>query len=299
MTPIFNIGDRVLITHKKRIEDIRWVDDMNNAIGKIGTITNLFNPNNKSLGYIVEVDGCRANWNYPAECLKLYKGESMSDIAFKKDDIVLIKFKLNAPYIGWDSEMDKAINVCGKVISPYIVNDKVYGYTILVNGFTKTWVFPTDCLEPVYPINFNVGERVLVWRKPEDRELLRRTHWIEDMDECIGSIGTISEDYDDDDDDSKEGFQIQFDNGNSFYFPKLALARANYKDKPIKEKWFLGYYSGLPYKSTKKNKEGFYIIQNENNEEFSSEFFKLNEAPVECQSFSYRKKPSTVDVVDF
>ena len=70
---------------------------------------------------------------------------------------------------------------------------------------------------------FKEGDKVKVVRKAVDHELGWGMNWYAPyMDSCVGESGTVS-------DISNDGVAVDFDNGDTFYFPFFVLESAEYE----------------------------------------------------------------------
>lgn len=224
----------------------------------------------------------------------------MSNFSFNVGDRATVMMKKRVSGIGWADQMDSAVGKTGVVTLPFEIDKKVVGYRINIKTVStmenggKDWLYPIECLQPAYPINFKEGDKVVIWRKPDDEELLVQHNWVSNMDDLVGREGTI---YDVLGDGS---FCVSIDgddrDGVSFYFPAEALARpfnsaqAVVPPTPHRSKWFLGEFSGKPYRSIDKDREtGHYTLEDEDGYTFSSQYMRIYEAPYECKSFSYKR----------
>lgn len=293
MTTTFKIGDHVTVTHRKENDYISWIDgEMDKGIGKEGIIIKPF-PDLHSFhcltqphGYEVHFDHINTNWIYPIECLKPFGEKIMAEIGFKIGDKVLVKMKKNVHGIGWDDrQMDKAVGKTGIVTDYYLINNKVVGYRVSIEGISSNYIYPTECLEPIFPLDLEKGEKVIIWQKPEDELLLKDYNWIDDMDFYIGKEGTVNHILDD------GSVNVFFNDNMEFYFPPEAVCRPHSLNevKAFKYKWVLGRISGKPYKAIEENESGYYLLEDEDGTISSSQFMQIEIAPVDCEDFSYRK----------
>lgn len=220
------------------------------------------------------------------------------NFSFRTGDLATVIMKKRVSGIGWHESMDDAVGKTGTVTLPFERDKKVVGYNVSIDtvsevGANGAWIYPIECLQPAYPINFQEGDKVLIWRKPEDEELLVRHNWVSDMDDLIGKEGTISDVLD----DGSFCVDIDDEEGTSFYFPVEALARPSSDPAeavaPVvahRSKWFLGEFSGKPYRSIDRDKEtGYYTLEDEDGYTFSQKYMRIYEAPYECKNFSYRQ----------
>lgn len=211
--------------------------------------------------------------------------------SYKNGDLATVMFKKRVDGIGWGPEMDRVLGKTGVVVGEYKQSNKITGYRLDIEGTTSDWIYPTECIQPAYPIKFKMGERVVIWRKPEDEELLRRTNWVGAMNRFVGKEGVIS-DIPDPDDISDNSYCVDIDSGPSYYFPMEALARpASIEQKaviPHKPIWFLGEYSGKPYRSVSRDEHGYYTVEDEEGVQSYAKYMRIYEAPYDCKSFSYR-----------
>lgn len=225
----------------------------------------------------------------------------MSNFSFNIGDRATVIMKKRVSGIGWADQMDATVGKTGVVMTPFERDKKVVGYRVDIKGVplvdSTPWIYPTECLQPAYPIDFKEGDKVVIWRKPDDEELLAEHNWVSDMDDLVGKEGTISDVLED------GSFCVDIDgsqdtgyNGISYYFPMEALARPSNSAQavvpptPHRSKWFLGEFSGKPYRSIDKDKEtGHYTLEDENGAQSSSQYMRVYEAPYECKSFSYKR----------
>ena len=219
-----------------------------------------------------------------------------SNFSFNVGDRATVMMKKRVSGIGWGPSMDSAIGKTGTVTEHFLQNKKITGYRLTIQEMDN-WIYPIECLQPAYPIDFKEGDKVVIWRKPDDEELLAAHNWVSDMDDLVGKEGTISDVLDD------GSFCVDIDgnqdtgyNGISYYFPVEALARPSNSAQavvpptPHRSKWFLGEFSGKPYRSIDKDREtGHYTLEDENGAQSSSQYMRVYEAPHECKSFSYRR----------
>ena len=206
---------------------------------------------------------------------------------FKIGDMVVITQKADGHNIVWVSEMNSTINSVGEIFELYR-NGAGYKVRFLTGA---TWTYLPESLKLVeesYTFDsFNVDDEVLVLKKTEDRGTLN-TGWIDgEMDDLIGHTGVVIET-----DDNDSTILVYFEEtGAQWWFPYEALSKnlsATQRPDECLDLWFLGRYSGLPYKAISPDGPA-YIIENELGEQFSSKYMRLDCAPKECKSFSYRR----------
>lgn len=214
--------------------------------------------------------------------------------SYKNGDLATVMFKKRVTGIGWSPDMDHAVGKTGTIVEPYLrlpsvllTEKKVVGYRVQVEGLADRWIYPTECLQPAYPMKFEEGETVVVWRKPEDRELLLRHNWVASMDKLVGEEGIISDTPED------GSYRVTIEGEPRFYFPMEALARpASIEQeitKPVhKPMWFLGEISGKPYRSVSRDENGYYTVEDEDGVQSYAKYMRIYEAPYDCKSFSYR-----------
>lgn len=114
---MFEIGDRVKVIKKKIVSGIGWADQMDKAIGEIGTIIEIWNKRLNVEAYLVKLDrgdelNHTMNYTFPVECLE---AEVKS---FNKGDIVTIGEKPDGydNRVFWMEEMDEQVGLDGTVI---------------------------------------------------------------------------------------------------------------------------------------------------------------------------------------
>ena len=210
---------------------------------------------------------------------------------FKIGDNVVITQKAQGHSIMWADEMNSTINTVGKIIELY--RDGI-GYK--VEFLTRaTWIYLPESLKLVeenYTFDsFNVDDEVLILKKLEDKRRLEEAGWVDgEMDNLIGSTGRVLDVHEDD-----GTILVYFeDNDARWWFPYEALSK-NLSATPKMEHdeclnlWFLGRYSGLPYKAIKQNPDYSYLIEAEDGTQSSSMHMKLTTAPRECRNFAYRQ----------
>lgn len=207
---------------------------------------------------------------------------------FKIGDMVVITSKAEGDSIYWPSDMNSTINTVGEIFELY--RDGV-GYKVrFPTG--ATWTYLPESLKLVeenYTFDsFNIDDEVLVLKKPKDQKILMDAGWVDgEMDDLIGCVGVIIETH-----ESDTTILVYFEDTESqWWFPYEALSK-NLSATPRLDEcsnlWFLGRYSGLPYKAISPDGPA-YIVENELGEQFSSKYMRLDCAPKECKSFSYRK----------
>lgn len=139
--------------------------------------------------------------------------------------------------------------------------------------------------------SFNVDDEVLILKKLEDKQRLAEAGWADgEMDDLIGLTGRIIDTYED------EGTILVYfeDNDSRWWFPYESLSKnlgavPTIKPDECHNLWFLGRYSGLPYKAIKQNPDSSYLIEAEDGTQSSSKYMRLTTAPRECRSFAYRQ----------
>lgn len=210
---------------------------------------------------------------------------------FKIGDKVVITQRAEGGGIMWPSEMNSTINTVAEIFELY--RDGI-GYKVRFPS-GATWTYLPESLELVeenYTFDsFNVDDEVLILKKPQDKDRLDDAGWADgEMDALIGSTGRILDTYED------EGtILVCFeDNDSQWWFPYEALSKnlsavAATKPDECLNLWFLGRYSGLPYKAIKQNPDSSYLIEAEDGTQSSSIYMKLTTAPRECRSFAYRQ----------
>lgn len=235
---------------------------------------------------------------------------------FKIGDRVRIVKKVKEASIGWPDQMNYNIGKEGTVVNLYKTGGILYGYKVETSEAPpygeKIYTYPIESLEPAQITHFNMGDIVLIYQKPDDEEILDRADWMDDMDDYVGLEGEIGS-YNEHGNSyivtvvDKDGDELQ-----EYYFPFEALKLVERRNKDNTSSiWFLGVYSGYPYKQVKE--EGGYIIaQAEDGTEVSTKYVRLEYAPRECKGFDYRKEklpyvtsenrnysPTTTSIADF
>ena len=210
---------------------------------------------------------------------------------FKVGDKVVITQKAEGGDIVWPSMMDSTINAVGEIFELYL--DGI-GYKVRFPS-SATWVYLPESLKLVeenYTFDsFNVDDEVLILKKPQDKDRLDEAGWADgEMDDLIGSTGRVIDVHETD-----ATILVYFeDNDARWWFPYESLSK-NLDATPkmghdeCLNLWFLGRYSGLPYKAIKQNPDHSYLIEAEDGTQSSSKYMRLTTAPRECRNFAYRQ----------
>lgn len=152
----FVVGDRVKITHKVPAPGLGWNEEMDGAIGKIGTIGLPYTRFEEIIGYKVTLDkakeiGHRSVYTYPTDSITLLDAEVASTIEvgdivhiFEKPEDAKIRHRSN-----WDENMDDLVGLDAQVTKKQkLGGHDVYFLDVFTeDGIDNDFYFPGESLQ--------------------------------------------------------------------------------------------------------------------------------------------------------